>query len=239
MVSKTEEAMPVTSVAVVASVATHVPELVEVGPPLTTLTMTRAATMTTTTPTATQVKSPAGRPLEAGVDLGAETVLATMLLVTGVPTNLVEIRGSLRRVASYVGFGMVQILARPASTIVVIRDQNAVLEILMLRRSSEVAAASGAHVFPGGGVDAVDADIAERGLVTGLDDETAARRLNLDSGAMPYYCAALRELFEEAGLLLAVESDGRPLSVENGRLVAWRSDLATGRVTWPELLEHE
>jgi 8-oxo-dGTP pyrophosphatase MutT (NUDIX family) len=134
---------------------------------------------------------------------------------------------------------MVQILARPASTIVVIRDQNAVLEILMLRRSSAVAAASGAHVFPGGGVDAVDVDIAERGLVTGLDDGTAARRLNLDSGAMPYYCAALRELFEEAGLLLAIESDGRPLSVENRRLVAWRSDLATGRVTWSELLERE
>jgi 8-oxo-dGTP pyrophosphatase MutT (NUDIX family) len=134
---------------------------------------------------------------------------------------------------------MVQILARPASTIVVIRDQNAVLEILMLRRSSEVAAASGAHVFPGGSVDAVDADVAARGLVFGLDDETAARRLNLDSGAMAYYCAALRELFEEAGLLLAIESDGRPLSVENVRLVAWRSDLATGRVTWPELLERE
>jgi 8-oxo-dGTP pyrophosphatase MutT (NUDIX family) len=134
---------------------------------------------------------------------------------------------------------MVQILARPASTIVVIRDQNAVLEILMLRRSSDVAAASGAHVFPGGAVDAVDADVVARGLAIGLDDETAARRLNLDSGAMTYYCAALRELFEEAGLLLAKKNDGRALNVENARLVAWRADLATGRVTWPELLERE
>jgi hypothetical protein len=53
--------------------------------------------MTTTTPTATHVKSPAGRPpdlvgdFDEG-DLGEETVLATMLLVTGVASNLVDVR---------------------------------------------------------------------------------------------------------------------------------------------------
>lgn len=134
---------------------------------------------------------------------------------------------------------MEQNVARPASTIVVIREQNAVLEILMLRRSTEVAAASGAHVFAGGAVDQVDHDVVRRGLVAGLEATTAARRLGLAAGARAYYCAALRELFEEAGLLVAVDARGRPLGATHDRLDAWREELVTRRVRWPELLERE
>ena len=72
---------------------------------------------------------------------------------------------------------MDRIATRPAATIVVIRERNAVLEILMLRRSPGVAAAPGAHVFPGGGLDGDDDVVAERGLIFGLSEELAASRL--------------------------------------------------------------
>jgi 8-oxo-dGTP pyrophosphatase MutT (NUDIX family) len=134
---------------------------------------------------------------------------------------------------------MDQISARPAATIVVIREQNQLLEILMLRRSSEAVAASGTHVFAGGGVDEVDAAEVRRGLGSGLDAADADRCLELDSGALTFYCAALRELFEEAGLLLAVDSAGLPLQVGDAQLLTWREELVAQRVAWPELLERE
>jgi len=134
---------------------------------------------------------------------------------------------------------MDQMTPRPAATIVVIREQNQKLEILMLRRSAQAAAASGAHVFPGGGVDEVDAEVVRRGLVAGLDAASAGQRLELGSGALAYYCAALRELFEEAGLLIALNAAGDLVEVSDVQLVAWRAELVTAKVGWPEFLERE
>jgi 8-oxo-dGTP pyrophosphatase MutT (NUDIX family) len=133
---------------------------------------------------------------------------------------------------------MEQIEPRSASTIVVIRNENELLEILMLRRSSEVTAASGAHVFAGGGLEAVDAEVVRRGLFSGLDDVSAGRRLDLATGALAYYCAALRELFEEAGLLF-VDALGPTASLRGDQLTFWREELVERRVTWPDLLERE
>lgn len=134
---------------------------------------------------------------------------------------------------------MDQIPVRPAATIVVIRERNELLEILMLRRSARATAASGAYVFPGGGVDDADDQVASQGLVSGRDAVDADRRLDLDDGALTYYCAALRELFEEAGLLLASDAAGRPLEFADDRLEAWREELSSRRVGWAELLERE
>ena len=134
---------------------------------------------------------------------------------------------------------MEQISARPASTIVIIREQSELLEILMLRRGSDAAAAAGAYVFPGGGVDVADSEVVARNLVSGLDGASAARRLDLDQGALDYYCAALRELFEEAGILIAVDPEGRAPSGSAERLAAWREELRTRRVGWADLLERE
>jgi 8-oxo-dGTP pyrophosphatase MutT (NUDIX family) len=76
-------------------------------------------------------------------------------------------------------------IARPAATVVVVRDAASGdgFEVLMVRRNDSVAFMAGAYVFPGGRVD--DADLAQ---VSG-DDDVAAYRL-----------AAVRELEEEAGL---------------------------------------
>lgn len=104
--------------------------------------------------------------------------------------------------------------ARPAATIVLLRDGEAGLEVLLLRRVRSAGFVPGAWVFPGGRVDADDeaGDLVAR--LDGLDAEEAARRLELEGdtapGALAYVIAALREAFEETGLLVARHADGSP-----------------------------
>lgn len=102
---------------------------------------------------------------------------------------------------------MAQMLApRPASTVMTLRDRPGGYEILMLRRNLRSEFVGGAYVFPGGGVD--DADVAVAHRVVGLSDEAASRRLELASGGLSFYVACLRELFEEAGLLIVCDERG-------------------------------
>ena len=84
---------------------------------------------------------------------------------------------------------------RPAATIVLMRDRPAGLELFMVVRHHEIDFASGALVFPGGRMEAADAELAEvrrRGRLEEDDDSLA-----------PFKIAAIREAFEECGLLLA------------------------------------
>ncbi|HEX8831672.1 MAG TPA: NUDIX domain-containing protein [Longimicrobium sp.] len=95
--------------------------------------------------------------------------------------------------------------ARPAATVVLLRDAGGGLEVLLLRRHKRSGFAAGAWVFPGGVVDERDRD-AE--LLDRLDGPTPgewARRLGMvDAGeALGYVAAAIREAFEETGILLA------------------------------------
>jgi glyoxylase-like metal-dependent hydrolase (beta-lactamase superfamily II)/8-oxo-dGTP pyrophosphatase MutT (NUDIX family) len=88
---------------------------------------------------------------------------------------------------------------RPAATVVVVRDGERGLEVLLMHRTKTMAFAGGAHVFPGGAVDPADAALP----CAGLDDAEASRRLGVPSGGLAYWVCAIRECFEEAGLLYA------------------------------------
>ena len=90
---------------------------------------------------------------------------------------------------------------RPAATIVVVRDGAEGIEVLLSRRAERGDHNSGAWVFPGGIVEKNDA--LAHAAVAGLDDAEASRRLGLASGGLDYYVAAIRECFEESGLLFA------------------------------------
>ena len=98
---------------------------------------------------------------------------------------------------------------RPAATVMMVRDSSAGFEVLMLRRNLNSDFVGGAYVFPGGGVDAADSTSTAEHRVEGLTDVHASARLGLDAGGLAYYVACLRELFEEAGLLVAHDDDGR------------------------------
>ncbi|MQA83067.1 MAG: NUDIX hydrolase [Streptosporangiales bacterium] len=90
---------------------------------------------------------------------------------------------------------------RHAATVVLLRETTA-LEAYLLRRVGTMAVAPGAHVFPGGSVDRRDLDHAP--LWAGPSPEQWAGRLRVDVPlARALVCAAVRETFEESGVLLA------------------------------------
>lgn len=78
----------------------------------------------------------------------------------------------------------------------------------MLQRSQNAAFLGGAYVFPGGSLEPQDADERVLQRVRGLTAEQANARLGVTSGALSYYVAAIRECFEEAGVLLLKNADG-------------------------------
>ena len=77
------------------------------------------------------------------------------------------------------------------------------IEVFMLRRNLRSAFVAGAYVFPGGAVDPDDRGAPLLGLVEGVDAGTADALLGVTSGALGFWVAAIRESFEEAGVLLA------------------------------------
>src|SRR4051812_3150541 len=99
---------------------------------------------------------------------------------------------------------------RPASTVIVLRDGTgaAAPEVFLVRRHEGTAFMGGAHVFPGGRVDDGDRGVGEPSWCDGLDVAVG----QLDSlppiEAVAFHIAAIRELFEEAGVLLARDRGG-------------------------------
>ncbi|HEX2567854.1 MAG TPA: MBL fold metallo-hydrolase, partial [Burkholderiales bacterium] len=107
---------------------------------------------------------------------------------------------------------MATLVPRPAATLILLRQASAGPEVLMLQRTQSAAFLGGAYVFPGGSLDPQDAEPRLLERVLGLTDNDASARLSLPEGGLAYYVAALRECFEEAGVLLACEKDGTPIS---------------------------
>lgn len=98
---------------------------------------------------------------------------------------------------------------RPAATVMLVRDGDDGLEVFMLQRTLSAAFARGQYVFPGGKVDDADHGDEFEPICDGLDDATASTRLGLDVGGLAWLVAAVREVFEEAGVLLARRADER------------------------------
>lgn len=92
----------------------------------------------------------------------------------------------------------------PSATVMVVRDGPSTLEVLLVRRHGNSGVLGGVHVFPGGKLDAADHEVDPLALDRSPDD--CARELDepgLEPGtALGLHVAALRETFEESGLLL-------------------------------------
>ncbi|MCL4434304.1 MAG: NUDIX domain-containing protein [Actinobacteria bacterium] len=94
--------------------------------------------------------------------------------------------------------------AKEASTIILVRDTiHESIDVLMLKRNLQSGYVPGAHIFPGGEVDAADYSGDAMVLCDGITDEQASRRLGVARSGLAWWVAAIRECFEEAGLLLA------------------------------------
>ena len=139
--------------------------------------------------------------------------------------------------------------ALDAASVILIRPESAPgagFEIYMILRPEAMEAYAGYYVFPGGKVAVEDREPESIGACA---DTTAARapRLIPDDGvagrALAHWVAAIRELFEEAGVLLCERADGEPLNFANGdltrRLAQYREGLQRQEMGMPHILQAE
>src|SRR5437588_4205314 len=124
---------------------------------------------------------------------------------------------------------------RPASTILLLRDSAATsgeIEVFMMVRHYEIDFNSGALVFPGGSVDQGDQEIIAR-------PELYSGGEGLDASALSFRIAAIRETFEESGIMLARVSGSKAL-IDAKRAseieAASRAALCEGKTTFLNVL---
>ncbi|MFO8057172.1 MAG: NUDIX hydrolase [bacterium] len=133
-----------------------------------------------------------------------------------------------------------------ASTIVLLQDRPSGLEVYLTKRQDSLPFLGGYHVFPGGKVDEEDCSSALIERCCGLSPEEAASRLEGvdDLGrACGFFVAGIRELFEEAGILLAKDGSGefleQPADSLSERLSSYRRKLQHDSLPFFRILEHE
>jgi 8-oxo-dGTP pyrophosphatase MutT (NUDIX family) len=131
---------------------------------------------------------------------------------------------------------------KPAATVIVLRDSSSGPEVFMVRRHTGTAF-RGAHVFPGGRLDEADRTAADERWCDGLDH--AMRQLpELPADvACAFHVAAVRELFEEAGVLLARDAHGRFVSLDDAdtheRFKHYRAEVHTSARPLRSIVEGE
>lgn len=113
----------------------------------------------------------------------------------------------------------------PAATILLLRDEPA-FEVLMVKRHHQIDFASGALVFPGGKIHAGDHDGAWEGRTLGWGASAPHKR--------SLRIAAIREAYEETGILLARHPDQSPFAGDE-RAAAARDEIALGRRSFLDL----
>lgn len=131
----------------------------------------------------------------------------------------------------------------PSATVTLVRDAAPGIEVLMMRRNLQSGFVPGMYVFPGGGLDDADLSFINNGLCRDLDDGAASAALGVAAGGLGYWVAAIREAFEEAGLLLARDRSGRVITLEDSavaaRFDAHRRSLNAGTADFAALLRAE
>lgn len=138
---------------------------------------------------------------------------------------------------------MTNLVPRPAATVTLVRNAPGGFEVLMMQRNFQSVFMPGMHVFPGGAVDRHDGSEDIATLCTGLDDATASRKLGITGGGLAYWVAAIRESFEEAGILLACNDKGEIVALDDAvraqRFHAYRARVEQGEHPLSDLLRDE
>lgn len=117
--------------------------------------------------------------------------------------------------------------ARPSSTIILVREVGGAPEVFMVRRHAKLSFGA-AYAFPGGVIDPGDSDV--YAFCGGLTDVEASSRLGVEDGGLDYYSAAVRELFEETGVLLA------DVASLDENLAVIRNALNEGTADWVDFV---
>lgn len=107
-----------------------------------------------------------------------------------------------------------------AATIILVRDGTNGLEVLMLERNVKSKSFGGAFVFPGGKVD-IQNDLNDfRANYTECDDKNISQKLNVPEYGLSYLIGAIRECFEEVGILIANDINNNDLSFNDSNVIS-------------------
>lgn len=132
---------------------------------------------------------------------------------------------------------------RDAATVMLLRDGEAGLEVCMLQRNLNSDFVGGAYVFPGGGVDPEDSSAELERVCQGRTDADASRLVGVERGGLAFWVAAVRESFEEAGVLLAAHADGSVVAFDDPatavRFEDHRTEVDAGRRSLAEVCDAE
>jgi 8-oxo-dGTP pyrophosphatase MutT (NUDIX family) len=131
-----------------------------------------------------------------------------------------------------------EVTPRLAATTILVRARGTQAELLLLKRGEHARFMPNAYVFAGGALDPKDEGAEVYGLCKGLDDERASERLELPSNGLKFFVAAVREAFEECGLLLAYDVQGDVVDLsgwDEAQLREWRLQVSTGQLSLAEL----
>ncbi len=132
---------------------------------------------------------------------------------------------------------------RPAATVILVREAVVGYEILMLKRTSKAAFASGMYVFPGGKVDDDDHHPQYDAHRFGPSKDQDLQVASLGDDWRGFWLAAIRETFEEAGLMLAYNDQGQLVSFAEEavqqRFSAYRDPLHDGEMSMLDICQKE
>lgn len=124
------------------------------------------------------------------------------------------------------------VVPKPAATVVLMRDADGELQVLLLKRHRASGFVPGAYVFPGGRIDEAD-----------HDPRLVANCAVPERGGVPahFWYGAVREVFEETGVLIARDASGRwaPDASSSDEIEAWREKLMNDATSLIEIVEKE
>jgi len=127
------------------------------------------------------------------------------------------------------------VAALPSATVVVVRAGESGPEILMVRRRAGDAFGD-SYTFPGGLVD--DNESAAHEYCRGMTADDANALLQVSDGGLNFYSAAIRELFEETGILFARDAEGNQVP-DNPDLQELRVHVDKGNLSWSGFLRDQ
>ncbi|MCX8023202.1 MAG: NUDIX hydrolase [Syntrophorhabdaceae bacterium] len=127
---------------------------------------------------------------------------------------------------------------RNAATVVLLKDKaQGGLEVFLVKRHEKSVFMGNNYVFPGGVVDREDYNEEILEFCSGLPDDESKKAL------IPFYVAGIRELFEEAGVLIAYNKEGKPFVIKDEetaeRLNRYRVQLHRKEITMGQIAEKE
>lgn len=134
---------------------------------------------------------------------------------------------------------------KKASTVILVRpNAHGQFELFLTRRPAEMHFLGGMYVFPGGSVKKEDCSEGTLRCCRGVTKKAAQKTLGMHLSpnvALGHWVAAIRELFEEVGILFCVNAVGKPvdMAVMRERLAGKRRTTMKGSMEFREILESE